>query len=650
MDKAIKDSYSFAKQLYGISGHVEVEARIKGPIVRHDTVRRLLKTYDMHEGTIYQELRTKTNSGSQSVTYRCIDQGDIVCKSKIQSFKLYNQWLSIVLSVEKDVGSRDMLVEKHFIETTKTRYSKKLYSDTLQLDITHIHDEDIFQVEIEVLEYVDKFQECIHDIIAILLDSPMHIPRKKFDVVCDIVDSYDDTPFCMRRGKYQKPVTMIDKHIRTVLGKNMYMTPKLDGVRRFIIAFNGMIYTMDPEYMHVRLLSNTSPYQDPSPTILDAELCNNVYYIFDICVVEGKYIGNKRLLSRLKHVETWNEYISKSINCCVKEYVKVNGITDIATYYDTCLERFPVDGLVFTNGDHEYVHAVIKWKRHITVDMMVDADGKIDANVGNVDISVDKAGVYELEIMDVRDDVMDLKMIRFRDDKKKPNGQKVIISNMEGFKLRDVWNGLSCKFMRKYHNQVKKDLLRVCRHGQTILDIGTGQGGDLSKWKRAGKVYCVEPNKDAILEFKQRLEETDHCSIKIIPCRVSDVETIQNKVKKVDVMTIFFSINLFTKEDLDGLVRLVSIYKPKHIVGTYMNKTSMKYVNRYPCYNIAPRDNGYHVQLYGTRVDHDEYMFGLDSIKLDGYKLVEHDVLDKGIMSTQEMELSKMFSSFHFRL
>lgn len=655
--------------------HVEVEARIKGPIVRRDTVRRLMMKYNMHNGTTYKEMRTKTNSGSQSVVYRCIDEGDIVCKSKIQSYKLYNQWMSIVMSVEKDVGNRDMLVEKHFIETTKTRYSKKLYDDTLQLDITYIHDDDIYQVEIEVLYYHSQlqFRRCVDEVIAILTDSPMTISRKRYDVACEIVGGdgyYLDTPFSIYCGKYQKPVTLTNRRIQSVLDRNIYMTPKLDGVRRFIIAFNGMVYDMDPEHMHVRLLSDMSTYHDPLPVILDTELMSDTYYIFDACVVKGVYVGDENLLLRLEYAKEWSDCMQDCIQCCVKEYKMVdvsNPIVNIGTFYKICLEKYRVDGLVFTNVDQEYTRAVIKWKQHITVDMLVDHNGVVDLTkyddviLASVDKSamsqnpdgtlVDGPGVYELEITDVNTDgSMNLKMVRFRDDKKRPNGYKVIINNRDGFALCNVWDGLSCIFMRKYHNQVKRDLLKVCRRGQIILDIGTGQGGDLSKWKRAEKVYCVEPNKDAVLEFKQRLRETNHCPVKIISCRVSDVDTVQTKVKRVDIMTVFFSINLFTKDDLDGLERLVSIYKPKHIVGTYMDKTSMKYGDRYPCYCITPNNNGYRIQLYGTRINQDEYTFGLDSLKLDGYKLVHHGTLDKGVMSDNEMELSKMFSSFHFRL
>ena len=78
MDNAIRNAYLLAKQLVD----VEVEARIKGPIVRGDTAKKLLREYGIQDGTKYTEQRNKASSGAQTVVYRCIDGGNIVRKSK----------------------------------------------------------------------------------------------------------------------------------------------------------------------------------------------------------------------------------------------------------------------------------------------------------------------------------------------------------------------------------------------------------------------------------------------------------------------------------------------------------------------------------------------------------------------------------------
>jgi hypothetical protein len=53
MDQAITNAFQLAKQLRNI----EVEARIKGPIVRRDTVKRLLARYGIQDGSKYIEQR-----------------------------------------------------------------------------------------------------------------------------------------------------------------------------------------------------------------------------------------------------------------------------------------------------------------------------------------------------------------------------------------------------------------------------------------------------------------------------------------------------------------------------------------------------------------------------------------------------------------
>ena len=61
--------------------------------------------------------------------------------------------------------------------------------------------------------------------------------------------------------------------------------------------------------------------------------------------------------------------------------------------------------------------------------------------------------------------------------------------------------------MRKYHNKVKHMILRANDKGAKILDVGTGQGGDLNKWKRASRVFCVEPSKEATEEMLSRMKD-----------------------------------------------------------------------------------------------------------------------------------------------
>lgn len=687
MEKAITNAYQLAKQLWNI----EVEARIKGPIVRADTVKRLLEKYEIQDGIKYVEQRNKATSGAQTVVYRCIDGGDIVCKSKIKSFKCYNEWVSIVISTEVDTYTNEMLAEKHFVETTKTRYSKLLYNNTLRLDVTHLHDEDTYQVEVEILAYnhPEEFARCIREVVSTLQDSPLYISRKKFDAVRCIVgdegyyisntatinkkgsiDVDRTTNFSIYRGKYQKPITLTKRRLRNIFRGEMYMTPKLDGVRRFIVTFNGMVYDIDPEHMHVRLLSNESPYHEPFASIVDTELVLGTYNIFDICVFNGWYVGNETLSSRLKYAKTWMESFIYLGNCVMKEYEKVlkeGPIEQINNFYQRyCNGTFPIDGIIFVDGNREYTYNVIKWKERVTVDLMMEEDGTLEGRMvaNSIDITyvptrdngtlVDGTGVYEFEVLEIIEDEIgfkfDLRALRFRDDKKKPNSSQVIMNNVDGLELRDIWNGYACILMRQYHNAIKRKMLKKYAQGCTILDIGSGQGGDVSKWGDVRKVYCVEPSDKAVIELKKRLSIAGmKKQVKVIHCPISNTNKVRKHVKKIDVMTLFFTINLFLEQDLKALVEIVDYYQPKHIIGAFLDKSLLRYGHNV-CYQITPNGPlGYHIHLAGTRIDQDEYFFSLNQLHFNGYKLKDSRPLDYGkIMSSNEMELSRMFRSFHF--
>jgi SAM-dependent methyltransferase len=61
--------------------------------------------------------------------------------------------------------------------------------------------------------------------------------------------------------------------------------------------------------------------------------------------------------------------------------------------------------------------------------------------------------------------------------------------------------------IRKYHNDVKRDLLVSCtRLGNKVLDVGCGFGGDLKKWNYIGvKPDLCDPSFDAVTEVQRRM-------------------------------------------------------------------------------------------------------------------------------------------------
>jgi hypothetical protein len=66
--------------------------------------------------------------------------------------------------------------------------------------------------------------------------------------------------------------------------------------------------------------------------------------------------------------------------------------------------------------------------------------------------------------------------------------------------------------MRKYHNRIKRDLLSGFNPSHPfpnrcfLVDIGSGNGGDLGKWPEQAQVLAIEPREKHIKEFERRLE------------------------------------------------------------------------------------------------------------------------------------------------
>ena len=100
----------------------------------------------------------------------------------------------------------------------------------------------------------------------------------------------------------------------------------------------------------------------------------------------------------------------------------------------------------------------------------------------------------------------ELEAIRVRSEKSYPNSYYVIDSLWYLIKdpvLKSTLLGTDTKLMRKFNNNIKTKLLEDING--YVLDIGTGKGGDIFKYKNAKKVICVEPNKEFYSELNRRL-------------------------------------------------------------------------------------------------------------------------------------------------
>lgn len=155
---------------------------------------------------------------------------------------------------------------------------------------------------------------------------------------------------------------------------------------------------------------------------------------------------------------------------------------------------------------------------------------------------------------------------RVRHDKSKPNKIKIaedVWMDISRPLDRETMEGKSFKLLRSYHNRIKKDLFNEGlegkedkeglekEEGRTLLDIGSGRGGDVSKWRRYSKIVAVEPNPEHVEELKRRIALhglTDR--VRIVNTGGEDIETIYRNVRefiggRVDVVSLMLSMSFF---------------------------------------------------------------------------------------------------------
>ena len=120
--------------------------------------------------------------------------------------------------------------------------------------------------------------------------------------------------------------------------------------------------------------------------------------------------------------------------------------------------------------------------------------------------------------------------------------------------LEDTIRGKNLKLVFFYHNRIKNKLLESLRDNTILLDIGSGYGGDIGKWKRFSKVIAIEPKYDNFYEFLKRSEGFNlKTHLYPILARGQDYTLIENAMinynnsQKVDAISAMLSLSFFWK-------------------------------------------------------------------------------------------------------
>jgi hypothetical protein len=404
--------------------------------------------------------------------------------------------------------------------------------------------------------------------------------------------------------------------------KELCISLKTDGERMIFVACEKGTWLVFPPRQSALYAINESHY-NIGITIIDGEFADGNFWIIDSLFLDGNDVRKKNYMTRYSMALEWVEKSHKSLFGGLiisgKEIAIANGV-DADFFFDECKrlwksqEKFKRDGIIFTPNDISYIEGtyvekrqILKWKPEITIDFKIKKDhrGQVilyardDNNkdiefTGSDSIKFSKGNVRMRSIPDTSGTIVEfvckedsgekiLEAYRERPEKAGPNRISAAIDNWNKANIESMIiseQTLLCensRLMRKYHNRIKKNLFfaskKLKKDDIVLLDIGSGRGGDLSKWKRSGysKILCVEPDLENVKSFKERLAMSEYSSFRkrvhiLEGIRGEDYEAITDFVKqhnnneKVDVISMMDSLTFFfnpNSNSLDDLAKTI---------------------------------------------------------------------------------------------
>ena len=417
-------------------------------------------------------------------------------------------------------------------------------------------------------------------------------------------------PYILFRGYWNKPENLgVDDML---FPNNDYsVTVKLDGVRKLVLLTQTTAYICGPpDEISKRSLSKNVENFVPTLSrrrdfenfaLLDCEEYDSKFYVFDILFYKGKDIRQNLFSERYDMIEkilasgtSADLFIAKKFHHGKDFYES----TELA-YEEMQKTKMNTDGLIFQpRGDVYRNKTTRKWKpsEKLTIDFKLisgkekgtyilnvyDTTQKKDVQfMGSNENGVEEPFIVTTEnnwiegfnpeglnpeglIVEVRFENLEPVIVRTRQDRGGQSNSLEVAQN--------VWNdivdplspddilGKTLITMRRFHNLFKMSMLSSSlKKGNKIMDWGSGRGGDLAKWFKIGlsDVYVVEPNKDNLAIFEDRLQWFEG-NTKIHFARdgktlfggqnTKDLQKVVGDTK-LDAIVSFFSLTFFGKDD-----------------------------------------------------------------------------------------------------
>jgi hypothetical protein len=501
-----------------------------------------------------------------------------------------------------------------------------------------------------------------------------------------------------------RDLSLLDITKNGLLSKYM-ASVKVDGEQRIFIFHETGIYSVYPGTSDIRV-GDIHPII-PVETIIAGEVVNDLFIPFDVICYKGKsqiYEPYNKRLELLYNIE--GKQIG-NLKIHLKEFYEINpdNFFEINKKILNSDYDYPTDGIIytpikegyFTKGTPEMeekrilskVTDIVKYKppEKLTIDFLVkdgklfvtdDTDTKIKEFTGtsrypftqkNYEIieTIETESIYEFKpLISVQGIIMTPH--RKRDDKKFPN--KYFVASFlwntlhDPITIEDMIGIPSTKFVRRYHNSIKKELYD--KASGYCIDIGSGAGGDLSKWRNFEKVLAIEPSKDNLKIFQSRNKEFSKDKVEILNVKGEDTIEIMKKMKiftRIPTNPMYISsmlsLSFFDENNIRKLADTINSIKEYYFrnggkefnfIFFFMNYTNPDGLAKYGTVTIKRKGNELLIDIADSVLVHKqkEFIPNFDMLlALTNLTVINKTIADPDdtnfFMSTEEKEFSKFF-------
>jgi SAM-dependent methyltransferase len=546
---------------------------------------------------------------------------------KVTLWNEYNTEYGYKLSASREIPISDIPNFSPKFVRRKKRTSF-IYGETLRLDFTEL--ETRFEIELEILSLptLDSLNTFLKSILAAKLDSLIVYTETEKRRLIDWVNRAIGGSGTMIDPKalvQARNLKLDDMVYGGLVGnpKDAYtITHKVDGVRKLLVFNDRGIWLAMGTEVNLIYSGRIAPLDG---TILDGELVPKenrypgapdsiLWFIPYDSLSRAADRGYDPAIRQAPHVERLNyaqevadivkKFKGGILTISTKKFKTITSPLEFFRYYREFTQEQPnlsyrTDGLIVSPTNSPYLNGSdryplreriltrypdickIKPVELLTIDLQVD-EGKLYSQGtlgkrGPTLFTGTKAYPlkYTLEGIEVPDGTVvefayqqeQLVPVKVRYDKRYPNSTEVALDTWTQVHkplTQALLSGDTFDLVRRYHNRIKRELLSLGKG--VLLDIGSGRGGDVSKWANYSHIYAVEPVH--IQELTRRVGPIRD-KVTIIQARGQDTEIIAKYVDRVDTISLMLSLSFFweNREVLDGLIRTIKRFlKPTGLI------------------------------------------------------------------------------------